>query len=159
MEIKEYVDDWALKFIKNKDIIFRKIVSIESSSNEFYDAKVIYKDKIQYLVSRAKLEEIINLFPKISNDFYLWITVVNSKENFNFLIKNWDRFMEYKNISICFINPFSSTDVKWIVNPYTHNIISEKSSLNAGLKAMYETVEPISEEEFSLKIKSISQLF
>ena len=76
---------------------------------------------------------------------------LNSSENFSFLTKNWDKFTDLKKLAVYFVNPFSKTEKKWIIHPYTHSKITEKSSLKQGLKSMFDTVETTS----ILEIESI----
>ena len=72
------------------------------------------------MLNRAKkgIEE-----PKFS------IVLFNSGENFNAVIKNWDRLIEEPKFSIIFVNPFSPLEKKWIVFPYTHSRICDEKSL------------------------------
>ncbi|MBI2656251.1 hypothetical protein HYX03_00750, partial [Candidatus Woesearchaeota archaeon] len=76
----------------------------------------------------------------------------NSRENFNIFIKSWHRLISFKFLNIIFVNPFSETDKKWIVFPYTHQRVCDENYLENGLKSMFEMVEPIEEEQLIAKI-------
>ncbi|MBS3105570.1 hypothetical protein J4234_04895 [Candidatus Woesearchaeota archaeon] len=43
-------------------------------------------------------------------------------------------------------------DKKWIVFPHTHHKVCDESSLKNGLRAMFEVVEPIEEQQLVAKI-------
>ena len=138
--------EWAVNYIKNKDIIERKIENIEKNS-EGYDIFVKRKDKEQYFIIMPFINDISEIMGKLSPDKSISLVVFNSHENFEMIVKNWGKFADLKNFNIYFVNPFSHLDKKWIVYPYTHARISDNSSLERGLRAMFEMVEPITEEQ------------
>ena len=67
-------------------------------------------------------------------------------------MKSWKRLIDFKFLNIIFVNPFSGFDKKWIVFPYTHHRVCDESSLELGLKSMFDMVEPIEEKELIAKI-------
>ena len=143
---------WTLDFLKNKDILTKKIVSIENNKDGF-DMHIKYKDRDQYVIVIPQLNNIDALVRKISSDSYFTIVALNSAENFEALLKNWKRFIDFKFLNIIFVNPFSGLDKKWIVFPYTHHRVCDESSLELGLKSMFDMVEPIEEQQLVSKIK------
>lgn len=142
---------WTIDFIKNKDILSKKIEYIENGKDCF-DLYVKYNDKNQYFIIRAKIDNIDSIIQMLNNEHHFTIVILNSKNNFNVIFKTWGKLVNFKFLSIIFINPFSEIDKKWIVFPYTHHKICDESSLENGLKAMFETVEPIEEQELIAKI-------
>ena len=84
------------------------------------------------------------------------LVILNSKENLNVIIGNWKRLIEFKNLCVYFVNPFSQLDKKWLVFPCTHNRICDENSLETGLKAMFEMVESITEEDAKARLKNES---
>ena len=143
---------WTLDFLKNKDILTKKIVSIENNKDGF-DMHIKYKDRDQYVIVIPQLNNIDALVRKISSDSYFTIVALNSAENFEALLKNWKRFIDFKFLNIIFVNPFSGLDKKWIVFPYTHHRVCDESSLELGLKSMFDMVDPIEEQQLVSKIK------
>ena len=156
--------DWTINFIKNKDIISKKIEKIENGKDGF-DLHVKYKDREQYFIIAANIADIDPIIKKIvscervrneahshSTNSYFSIVTINSKENFDIVIKSWDRLIGFKFLNIIFVNPFSGMDKKWIVFPHIHHKICDESSLKTGLKSMFETVEPIEEQQLIAKI-------
>lgn len=150
-KVHSFLADWTVNFIKNKDIITKKIEQIENGKDGF-DLYVKYKDREQYFIIAPAIADIDSIIQRINNDFYFSIVTLNSKENFDIIVKNWNRLISFKLLSIIFVNPFSELDKKWVVFPHTHNKICDESSLKNGLKAMFQMVEPINEEQLVAKI-------
>jgi hypothetical protein len=153
METKSgsFLADWTINFIKNKDIIAKKIENIENGKHGF-DLHVKYKDREQYFIIAPSISNIDSVIQKIDNNAHYTIVTLNSKENFNSMLKSWHKLVSFKFLNIIFANPFSQLDKKWIVFPYTHHKICDESSLENGLKSMFDMVEPIEEGQLLVKI-------
>ena len=143
--------DWTINFIKNKDIISKKIEKIENGKDGF-DIYVKYKDREQYFIIAPSIMDIDPIIQRLNSNSYFSIVTLNSKENFDIVIKNWSRLIGFKFLNIIFVNPFSGMDKKWIVFPHTHHKICDESSLENGLRAMFEMVELIEEQQLIAKI-------
>ena len=152
--IRLFLLDWTVNFIKNRDLISKKIEIIEKEKNGF-DLYVKYRDKEQYFLILPTIESFNPLMKRINDDAYFCIVTLNSAGNLNAILKSWKEIIQFKSLSIIFVNPFSSLDKRWIVFPSTHNKISGESSLELGLKSMFETVEPISEQIMSERITKL----
>ena len=150
-KVLPYMAEWTINFVKNKDVISRKIEKIETGKSGF-DLYVKYRDKEQYFIIAPNAADIDSAVQKLNNNSHFTIVTLNSKDNFNLMIKNWNRLAEFKFLSLVFINPFSELDKKWIIYPHTHDKICDASSLKTGLKSMFDMVEPIEEEELISKI-------
>ena len=146
-----FLNEWAIDFIKNKDITAKKIESIENGKNGF-DLYVKYKDRQQYFIIAPSISDMDSIIKKISDNSHYTIVTLNSKENFDAMIKNWPKLIRFKFLNIIFVNPFSQLDKKWIVFPHTHHKICDEASLENGLKSMFGMVEPIEEEQLVAKI-------
>ncbi len=150
--VKSYLADWTTIFLKNRDLSFRKIDSVGQDSGEA-DFVVNYREgRKQHFFVFETLDGIEKFLSKFNADSHVGIAAINSRDNFGIIIAKWVRLVQYKNLSIYLINPFSSLEKKWILHPYTHDKITEPSSLKAGLKALFDTVEPITLEEFARKL-------
>ena len=152
MENKSYdfLLEWAISYVKNKDAISKKIESIDKEKDGF-DLLIKYKDRAQYFVIMPVID-INSIMQKLKNDAYVSIVTLNSKENFDAVLKSWSRLADFMLINIIFANPFSELDKKWIIFPHTHNKICDEDSLQAGLRSMFEMVEPIDEKQLIAKI-------
>ena len=150
-KLRSFLIEWATNFIKNKDIVAKKILNIENGKDGF-DLYVKYKDREQYFIIMPKIDDIDSTIQKINNEHYFSIVALNSKENFAVILKNWNRLIDFKFLNIIFVNPFSELDKKWIVFPHTHHKICDESSLATGLKSMFNMVEPIEEQQFAAKL-------
>ena len=131
--VHDFLVQWTISFIKNKDLISRKIEHIENGKNGF-DLHVRYKDREQYFIITPKIENIDSIMQRIGNNSYFSIVTLNSRENFDILLKNWDRLIAFKFLNIIFVNPFSEMDKKWVIFPHTHHKICDEKSLENGLK-------------------------
>ena len=148
-----FLVDWTINFIKNKDIISKKIEHIENGKGGF-DVYVKYKDREQYFIIMPVITDIDAIIRKLDSNNYFSIVTLNSKQNFDTMIKSWNNLISFKFLNIIFVNPFSELDKKWIVFPYTHHKICDEKSLGVGLKSMFGMVEPIEEEQLVAKITS-----
>ena|SRR3989338_11678597 len=146
-----YLVEWTANFVRNKDVLTKKIESIEKNKNGF-DLHVKFKDKEQFFVIAPAISDLGPIIAKVNNNSHFCIVTLNSSENLNVLIKNWARLVDFKFLSVIFVNPFSQSDKKWIIYPYTHHRICDESSLKTGLKSMFEMVEPIEEPQLAAKI-------
>lgn len=132
--------EWALNYIKNRDVITKIIDSVEENK-EGWDIVVNTKlgEKKYYLVSPA-IEKFSDLLKKL-NDSSITIVVFNTKKNLDELIKNWANVSKFPKLCFIFANPDSELEKKWVVFPHTHDKITEKKSLSKGLKSLFETVD------------------
>ena len=152
-KVHSYLKEWIINFIKNKDLVHRKIEHIENGKDGF-DIYVKYKDREQFVVVEPSMNNIDVILKRFDQNSHCTIATLNSKANFDAVIKSWDKLTSYKFLNIIFANPFSQIDQKWIVFPHTHHMICDESSLKNGLKSMFETVEPIEEGQLVAKITS-----
>jgi len=152
--LRPFLVEWTLNFIKNKDIVAKKIERIENgqSGSSNYDLYVKYKDREQFFIIMPNIEEIDPILQKINNNSFFSIVTLNSRENFDAMLRNWSKLTHFKFLNIMFVNPFSELDKKWIVFPYTHQRVCDESSLKNGLRSMFGMVEPIEEKQLIAKI-------
>jgi len=143
---KAALTEWIIHFLKNKDLIHRKIVSIEKDRHNF-DIYVKYKEKEEFFIIEPLIEDIKNILNKLKEDIHYGLVLFNNKMNLDLVIENWKSLLEFPNLTLYFVNPHSKLDKKWILRPAVHQKICEESSLKTGLKSMFAMVEPISKEE------------
>ena len=146
-----FLAEWAINFLKNKDILAKKIEKIERDKDGF-DVYVKYRDREQYVIVAPQLKDIDSMIKKINNISYFSIVTLNSKENFDAIVKKWNALTGFKFLNIIFVNPFSESDKKWVIFPHTHHKICDEGSLETGLKSMFGMVEPIEEVQLLAKI-------
>ena len=152
---KSFLVDWTTNFLKNKDIILRKIEQIEHNKDGF-DIKVTYKDKTQFFVVTMKLIDINHIMERFKDpEGHYAIVTFNMKENIDAMAKHWNHLVKFKYLSVYFINPWSNADKKWIIYPHTHNKICEEDSLHEGLHSMAELVEFLTEEHILNNVKNL----
>lgn len=132
--------EWTVNYIKNRDIILKQIESINEKSKE-WDVVVKTKTGEKYYLIRPYMED-FNKILQLLDDNAVTVVVLNTKDNLNILIENWDKLVDYPKFCILFVNPYSELEKKWVIYPKTHQFVTEKSSLGRGLKALFQTVEP-----------------
>lgn len=153
-EVNSYLVDWSIRFLENKDAIRKEILKIEKN-DDGSDFTAHYKDKAKYFMVIPALAE--DIFGKMQIDSALGIFTLNNFANIRFVVSEWKRLIEFKFLNIYFINPFSSADKVWAINPYVHNKICDNASLEPGLKSMSEMVAPLGTEELNNKIKALKE--
>lgn len=151
-KIYSYLLDWTINLIKNQDILTKKINEIKRNENDF-DFSVEYKDDNEtFFIVKPSIKHIDEVLEKVNKDLHFRIITPNNKGNLDIIINNWKKLIEYKFLSVYFINPFSQLDKKWVIYPYTHHKICDDSSLKLGLKSMFDMVEQINEEQLKAKL-------
>ena len=148
---KEFLIDWAVNHFKQRDIMSRSIESIEKNKDGF-DVYVKFKDKEQFVIVAPIIDDIDGMLSKFKDkEGNYSIITFNGRRNFKEIVNNWNKLIDFRLLSIFFVNPFSSLDKRWIIYPHTHDKICDKDSLEKGLKAMFDMVEPLSEEDVKNK--------
>lgn len=126
--------EWTINYVKNRDLTFRKLVSYKEHAKDEY-VGFEFKDKtVAHFISDKLLEKI---FDMVKAHEYKVIVCLNNEDNFRFLIKNWKRLSDIKNLSFLFVN--LKVDDKWVINPHTHSMIADPDSIESGLKTMFDT--------------------
>ena len=128
--------DWTSNYIKNKDIMQKTLVDLEIKENH-----ILCKHKngqvTKYIVNPRLTQD---AFSEIKDGQNV-IVCLNTRQNIDFVINNWQKLISYKRLSIIFANP--SINERWIIFPHTHNLISEKGAIKKGLLALFSSVEEV----------------
>ena len=151
-EVK-FLKEWSVRYIKNRDITTRKIVSVSEQDDNFIIER---KDKTQKLFVIPFLKNPDEIVEKVKEfEHSKSIFCFHTRENFDFLVKNWGYFVDLgRYFTINFVNPFSKLDRVLSLCPYTHHLISDAESLKQGLKTMAENVEFATEDEIEKIVNS-----
>ncbi len=141
-----FLKEWAVRYIKNRDAISKKIVSIEEFGDGFH---VVRKDKEQRFFIEPFLKELHPLVEKIKGyQQNKALVCFHTRENLDILLKNWKTFVELgRNFTIFFVNPFSKTERVLSLSPSTHQLISDEDTLQQGVTTMSQEIEFTTEEE------------
>jgi hypothetical protein len=126
--------EWTIAYLKNRDLGQKKIVKIEEKDKDNI-LNVIFKDKPNKHHILEKLDD--KILKEINNNDYKTIVTFNSEENFSFIVKNWKKLCDMKNLNIIFVN-MKSHD-KWLINPHLHSMIADPDSIELGLRTMFDT--------------------
>ena len=127
--------EWTIFYVKNKDMI----------KKEMTDYKII-KDSISFEYRNNK-NHTYQIRPELDDSIMsnilkdnVTIVCLNKLENLNFMIKVWEKLIPNKTLSFVFVN--AKENQKWAVTPYIHDKISDKNSLKAGLRSLFESITP-----------------
>lgn len=131
MDLKE----WTKTLLRARDAMKQEIQSIEDKGQDF----VVHKTAgDHHFLIRPQLTAVDDVAKSATGP--LGLVILNTKKNLNFVLDNWQALAAHKQLCIYFVNP--STNDKWLLYPYTHNQITEKTALRRGLEAMYAEVPP-----------------
>ena len=142
---KKYLNEWIIRFIKNKDLVLKRIVDIKETDEGIL---VTEKEKKVLMIVEKDLSNFKKSLEKLKEYDFCSLVVYNTKDNFDILIKNWDELSSFKrHFSIYFVNPFSTLEKRWVIFPYTHNMLTEKENLKLSLKSIAELVDQIDDKK------------
>ena len=136
--------EWTTTFVKHKDMMKQQIVSLEEKHGIVH--VVMKGDKKQdYFVFEkiVDMKHVDDAGKKSDADQNYSINVVcyNTSENLKLLVQHWKECAAHTRLLFYFVNPKSLTDMKWTINPWLHNRISDHASLENGLKSMASMVD------------------
>ena len=122
--------EWAINYIKNKDIIDKNIKNIKENNRGFL---VEYKHKKHYFIIKPDIHEINNI-----KDDFISLVLFNTKKNLEFILNKWKKLIKYKKLSIYLIN--LNNNEKWALHPFTHNKVCINKKLKNGLITLFDSV-------------------
>jgi|TARA_B100001964_G_C14255374_1_gene612133 hypothetical protein len=152
--VNSFLADWTIRFLENKDAIKGEIVKIEKDKGGF-DFVINYKDKVKCFIIAPILDN--NASGRIKNEGHFGVVTLNNPSNIRSVINEWKKLADFEFLNIYFVNPFSSADKAWVINPYIHDKVCDKASLELGLKAMAEMVNIIGMDEMNKKVKLLKE--
>jgi len=152
-DVDSFLIDWCIRFLQNKDSIRREIINIEKTQQNAF--AIHYKGKVKYFFIATILNN--DIFNNLKMDSFIGIFTLNNPSNIRFIVTEWKKLIEFKFLSIFFINPLSSTEKVWAISPYIHDRICDSSSLELGLKSMAEMVTPLGIEELNNKVRLLKE--
>lgn len=135
--------DWTLNYIKNRDLVHRRISNVEDKGDYFL---VTHKDEshIVFLV-HEKMDDLSEVVARIKqlekehNATKISLVIYNTKSNLELLLKHWKELVEIVNLTVVFANPRIAD--KWIISPHVHDKIADAETLELGVRTMFESVE------------------
>ncbi len=121
---------WIVQHLKYRDLLKKEIIEIIPDPEKKWDFIVKKQSGIQHIKITPSFA-----IPQEPAENTILVTE-NTENNIQTLLKEWDQFITIPTLQIYFVGPQENY---WIINPYTHNKITEKASLVQGIKSMYET--------------------
>ena len=125
--------EWTRLFLKHQDLLKREIEGIEEKG-----ALLLVKKKTgleEWLIRPTLTAE------ELDPNKRQGIATLNTKENLEFLIKNWDQYKDHPTLKIVFANP--ARNERWILVPSHHNKVADPESLRLGFEAMFTSISSV----------------
>jgi len=136
---KEHLKEWYIKYRKNRDLILKKIESINDNKTHLSIKNRDNSEEVAIIHEDAtSISELLKPFNK---EKHVITVVLNKKAHIDLLLKEWNELIEYSYLTVIFVNPHSSENKKWIVKPAVHNKITEKATLKKGIQSIAESVD------------------
>lgn len=147
VEAFECLKEWALTYIKHRDMAARKIAKIKNSDSGFV---VVNNDGTSLsCIVKPSLKSLDSVAAAAEQKKPIIVFALSNEENTLAVYKAWEPLSKNNGLIIVFANPFSATEDKWVLKPFLHNKVCDRNSLLQGLKAMSELVEPVDEESLA----------
>lgn len=142
-----YLKEWTHRYLVNKDLIQRKIEAIDDSGEDALLLNLRDGKKHLYIIIPF-IEDMDAALQRLKDHELCTLVVYNGRQNLDLVIKHWEKLVKFKrHFSVYFVNPFSKLDKRWVIFPWTHQLITDKAGLKPGLEALFITVDPITKEE------------
>ncbi len=140
----EYLIAWLAEFLKNKDLIQRRIARMERLDAGL---RVERKDGTAVVyVPAPKLDE--DALAKAGGKAAVGIITFNTSANIAFLKKRWDAFASLgRHAQIIFINPASTREMRWIIFPATQSMLTKEKALLTSIDAIRAGVDELTEAD------------
>jgi len=135
MNVSIQLKEWAKIYLKNRDMFQKSIKKFGDLNGDFIVHKSI--GNILFLI-RPELKSVEELVDK---DGGVSLVVLNTKKNVFAVVANWDLLSSKKDLCIFFVN--LKFNEKWLLFPFTHNQIIEKSSLKRGLMSLFSSIQTV----------------
>ena len=130
---------WTIDYIRSRDAAFQQIAEIITDSKEA-DIVIVHHDgkKKYFLVANEFGTDLLarNITP-------VTLVVLNTRANLGRVIGCWKQLTDRNGLTLFFVNPNSSTENKWSVNPAVHARVTEERALKSGLETLFLTVEEV----------------
>lgn len=136
-KMTENLKDWAKHFLKSKDLIKREIASIVPGDAD-NKIQINYSEKNP--LGKRECWVYPNLPEELLLENHITLIVLNTKENFDWMISRWGKLSTFDDLNIYFVNPDLQIDNKWVIYPHTHSKICDKESFKQGLVSLFESV-------------------
>lgn len=131
--------EWALQFMRNKDLLTRTITSIDKNVDG-WDMAINTTAGQKFVLVVPDLAEIKPHLPRVG-DNAVWAVTLNRHQNVDALVELWPGLIACPKLVVVFVNPSSNTETKWIIMPHVHDRITEKKALKSGLMSLFSMVE------------------
>ena len=136
----ESIKEWYIHYINNRNIILKKIDNLDDSQDNII---ISYKDGSRETAVIIKdITSIYAIIKELKAIEKITIVILNKKNHINIMIKEWEKLLNYKKLTIMFVNQNSTNEKKWMIKPFIHDRITEKPALRSGIISLANNVDP-----------------
>ncbi len=125
------LQEWFMTWAKNRCAVRGE--TLENGTNEYNNLIRNGETTTGVIIQNQLTKETLPFLQQ-----HVYLVIGNNYENLKTVLIFWNELAKNQNLCILFVNPISSE--KWIVYPYTHNRISEKATLEKGLRSLMDAV-------------------
>ncbi|MFW5852512.1 MAG: hypothetical protein ACOCUR_00620 [Nanoarchaeota archaeon] len=130
--MSDRLKEWIVHHLKHKNIFLNNLKDIVEDERGFV---ANFKDKSEIYIVQENLE-----LEQIPKDEHVCYVTLNTSKNFSKLLAEWKILISFTKLKIIFVERISNGK-HWTISPYIHDKISDRSSLKAGLKSLYENAK------------------
>lgn len=127
----QLLKEWVINYLRSRDTIKKEIQDIVEQEGNLV---------IRYLDMTKKALIMPRLDNSLEIENHTLIITLNTKNNFEWMLDKWNKFITYDDLYIYFINPKINAENRWIISPYIHSKVSERSALKQGLISLFNSV-------------------
>lgn len=143
IKVTSFLVQWVMEYVKHKDIYTKSIQKIDVQGSV---VQVTYAHKIHGYCALPDWDaSSLTEFLKAHADDYTSLVTLNTRSNLDELIQQWKDIVPFERFNVFFVNPFSTSDKRWIISPFVHNKICDESALKQGLGSMFMGVDDVTQ--------------
>ena len=130
--------EWAEEFVK-----FSKLRINSNAKSQFNSSEIIIEENknsqkiiTKYFIDKS-LDVLINKHVNClqKTDEKIYFICENIKKNIDILYHEWKRVIQNPNLVVIYVDLNQQT--KWLIRPYSHNLIADPETLEEGLNSLY----------------------
>ncbi len=131
MDIRE----WTIEYVKHKNLRENNLKGFREEEGVIH---FVFQDRKEDYYLREELsEDVLDL----ETERKTVVVCLNTSDNLDFLVENWEEFSDRKNFYFVFCHP--GANQFWAVNPNKHSKIADEENLESGLNSMSESVRTV----------------
>jgi hypothetical protein len=136
MDVVSQLKEWVQIYLKSRDVLQKSITGFESLNGDFVVKKTTGDVLFLIRPEFSNADEVVEKATAAAG-----LVLLNTKKNLDSVVASWDKLSKLKGLCIYFVNP--KLNEKWLLYPYTHAQITERSALKRGLESLFSMVPSV----------------